>query len=167
MERPDPGPETVPAPQGAGPTTALAIPSWVLDLVVCAGMAGLGLWFALGARALPTSRAAIDPGTFPAIIGWLLVALCVMQAAASYAGRRDTAPAVTARPAMVGLGMAMVLLFPSAMEAFGYYVTAAIWVPAFAWIAGMRSWLGFVLITAIILGLARLVFEAILGTPLS
>lgn len=63
--------------------------------------------------------------------------------------------------------MVMVLLFPTAMQQFGYYLTAVLWVPAFAWVAGMRDWLGFVIITAVILALARFVFEAILGTPLS
>ena len=156
-----------PAPNGAGPTAEMSLPAWIMDLVVCLGMAGIGLWFAIGSRSLPEGRTTIDPGTFPGLVGWLLVGLSLAQAAASYAQRRNGGSIGTARPGFVALGMVMVLLFPTAMQQFGYYLTAALWVPAFAWIAGMRNWLGFVIITAVILALARFVFEAILGTPLS
>ena len=156
-----------PAPQGAGRAAEMSLPAWIVDLFVCAGMAAVGLWFAIGSRSLPPGRTTIDPGTFPALVGWLLVGLSVAQALASFSHRRDGGSIATTRPGFVALGMAMVLLFPTAMQHFGYYVTAALWVPAFAWIAGMRQWLGFVVITAVILALARFVFEAILGTPLS
>lgn len=178
-DRPDPDRTDRPAPQGAGHATAgaggrsrlqareLVIPAWVADILVCLALAGVGLWFVLQALPMPPGRTMIGVGTFPKIIGMLLIVLCLLQAAGSVIGRERGGSVTTGRPLMVGIAIVLVLLFPAAMDRFGYYLSAAIWVPAFAWIAGMREIGAFVVITATVLALARFVFQGLLGTPLS
>jgi len=128
----------------------------------------MGLWFVVSAWALPGGRGLIGVGTFPKVMGILLILFCAAQvivsATSSRRGGRSTS---VERPLMVGMGIVMILLFPAAMARFGYYVTSVIWVPAFAWIAGMREPVTFIVITAVLLGMARFVFEGLLGTPLS
>lgn len=160
-------PTNNPAPSGAGKWHEMRIPAWTADVVVCLALAGLGLWFVLKALPMPPGRTMIGPGTFPKYTGLLLIALCLAQALASFLGRARGGGLAVERPLMVGIAVALVLLFPAAMERIGYYLTAAIWVPAFAWVAGMREIGAFVVITVSILALARFVFEGLLGTPLS
>ena len=166
-ERFDTGPDQ-PAPQaGAGRVREAVIPAWIADLVVCLALAGLGLWFVVKSLPMPQGRTMIGVGTFPLYIGLVLIGLCLLQIVLSLMARRRSGSVVAGRPVMVGIAIAMVLLFPSAMAQFGYFLAAAIWVPVFAWVAGMRELGGFVVITLAILALARFVFEGLLGTPLS
>ncbi len=158
--------DQAPAPKGAG-SRELVVRAWIMDVLVCAALAGVGLWFVLKALPMPPGRTMIGVGTFPKYIGGLLVVLCIAQAAGSFLGREKGGNVVAGRPLMVGIAMALVLLFPTAMDRFGYYLSAAIWVPAFAWVAGMREIGTFAVITAAVLGLAYFVFENLLGTPLS
>lgn len=155
-----------PVPKGTGRSPELVIPAWIADVVICLVLAALGLWFVMKSLPMPPGRTMIGPGTFPRYMGLLLIGLCLAQMAASVL-RRGRGSVVAGRPLMVGIAIVMVLLFPTAMERLGYYLAAAIWVPVFAWVAGMREVGAFVVITVVILGLARFVFEGLLGTPLS
>ncbi|WP_299654066.1 tripartite tricarboxylate transporter TctB family protein [uncultured Jannaschia sp.] len=140
--------------------------SILYDLVVYAALGGVGLVFFVGAFGLSQDDDAIDSGTVPMIAGGLLVLLCAIGAVQAVR-TGGTAPEVEVeRPFPVLIAMVMVVLFPIAMDALGYYATAAIWVPAFAWIAGSRSWVAVLLVPVGVLALARFVFEMILGTPL-
>jgi len=161
------GNQPAPAPKGAGLPRALGVPAWVADLVMCLALGGMGLWFVLNAWDLPAGRRLIGVGTFPKVLGMLLMLLCAAQIVLSVLTRRAGRTISVDRPLMVGIGIVLVLLFPVAMDRFGYYVTAVLWIPAFAWTAGMREPLTFLVITAVLLALARLVFEYLLGTPLS
>jgi len=82
------------------------------------------------------------------------------------ARRGDPSELVIDRPFQVLSAMVLVLIFPIAMDTFGYYLTALFWVPAFAWFAGARSWMTCLLVGAVVLALAKFVFEMLLGTPL-
>ena len=151
----------------AAPITEVSVPAWGLDVLVCLMMAGVGTWFVIQSRSLPPGRTTIDPGTFPTIIGGLLVVLALGQGLMSIMRRRQLGGVATMRPGFVAIAAVMILLFPTAMESLGYYITAAIWVPVFAWVAGMRSLSGIATMALVILGLAYFVFAKILGTPLS
>lgn len=151
----------------AAPMTEISVPAWGLDVLVCLILAGVGAWFVIQSQSLPTGRTTIDPGTFPTIIGGLLVVLSLGQGAISILRRRQSGGVATMRPGFVGIAAVMILLFPTAMQMIGYFATAAIWVPVFAWVAGMRSLRGIVIMTLVVLALAYFVFARILGTPLT
>lgn len=155
-----------PAPSGAGALYTLRLPSVVLDVTICAALGALGIWFIVEAASLPEPRRMIGPGTFPTIAGALLTTLCVAQAVISIRNRKTEAAVPVSRPLALPFAMALMLAFPFAMDSFGYYLTAVIWVPAFAWIAGMREIVTMLIVTAIVLALARFVFQMLLGTPL-
>lgn len=144
----------------------LGLPAYIYDLIVLAGLAGVGIAFVVGGLALEDDGRAIDPGTVPSIAGGLLVILCAI-AAVQAVRNRGLAPEVEiVRPLQVLLAMALVLIFPPAIDRFGYYVTAVVWVPAFVWVAGARNWTAYLVVVVGVLVLARFVFEMILGTPL-
>ena len=155
-----------PAPSGAGAFYALKLPAVVLDLIVCIALGALGIWFIVEATTLPDPRRMIGPGTFPMIAGALLTTLCIAQAVVSIRDRNTDTAVPFSRPLALPFAMALMLAFPFAMDSFGYYLTAVIWVPAFAWVAGMREIVTMAIITAIVLALARFVFQMLLGTPL-
>lgn len=154
------------APSGAGVLRRLQLPAVTLDLFVCITLGALGVWFIVEARTLDDPRRMIGPGTFPMIAGALLTTLCLAQAVVSIQNRRTDAAVPVSRPLALPFAIALMLAFPFAMDSFGYYLTAVIWVPAFAWVAGMREIMTMVIITAVVLALARFVFQMLLGTPL-
>lgn len=163
-----PTPETsAPARKGAGALQESAIPGWIADSIMALGLAALGLWFVVQAWPMPAGRTLIGVGTFPIVVGGLLVALCLGLVVWSLIQRHRTVNVVITRPVMVVIAMLLVLLFPTAMARFGYFPTALIWVPAFAWIAGLREVASIALITAVVLGLAYFLFQSLLGTPLT
>lgn len=161
-----------PVPDGGGAAAApgtppaLKVPGVALDLAICGTLAILGVWFVVEASGLRGGRAAFGPGTWPAITGGCLAVLALVQAGLSFARRRNLEPVGVQRPLWLMLAMVMVVLFPSAIERLGYYPVAVIWVPVFGWIAGIRNPLGLAAATVIVLALAKLVFELLLGTPL-
>lgn len=167
MTRLSSGKHPDPAPRGAGIPPSSGIPAWIADTLICLALGGMGLWFVVNAWALPGGRGLIGVGTFPKVMGILLILFCTAQIILSASSRRGGKRTSVDRPLMVAMGTVLILLFPVAMDRFGYYLTAALWVPAFAWIAGMREAVTFVVITAVLLGMARFVFEGLLGTPLS
>src|SRR5690606_18301315 len=104
--------------------------------------------------------------TVPMIAGGLLIVLTVWGAVQSLMRIAAPSELVTERPFHVLFSMVLVLIFPPAIDVFGYYLTAALWVPAFAWLSGARSWITCLLVGAGVLAMARFVFEMVLGTPL-
>lgn len=148
------------------PETEARIPAALYDLIICATLLLVGLWFVIGALRLPTSSAAFDPGTFPLISGSLLILLSAIQIGLTVAGKGTRGTMTFQRPVWLGIGMVLIVAFPFAVQAFGYYVVAVIWVPIFGWVAGIRKPLSLVATTAIVLLLAKGVFEMLLGTPL-
>jgi hypothetical protein len=81
-------------------------------------------------------------------------------------GKGTRGDVVFQRPVWLGIGMVLIVAFPFTVEAFGYYIVALIWVPVFGVIAGIRRPLSLVITTAVVLLLAKGVFEMLLGTPL-
>ncbi|NEX48615.1 tripartite tricarboxylate transporter TctB family protein [Pseudotabrizicola algicola] len=154
---------------GASPDVAedeIRIPAALFDGLVCGTLLVLGLWFVVGALRLPTSNAAFDPGTFPMITGSLLILLSAIQIGLTVSSRGARGDVVFQRPVWLGIGMVLIVAFPFAVEAFGYYIVAVIWVPIFGVVAGIRRPLSLVVTTAVVLLLAKGVFEMLLGTPL-
>lgn len=144
----------------------LTIPAAVADVLVCLALGALGFWFVIQAIDLPAGRTMIGVGTFPMMVGSLLVALCTVQIALSLRNHKSAATIAFGRPLAVPIGMALMLLFPFSMDSFGYFQTAAIWVPAFAWVAGITELPTIITLTLVILGLAYFLFQMLLGTPL-
>lgn len=144
----------------------LGLPGYVYDLIVFAGLAGVGAAFALGALTLEDGDRVINAGTVPAVTGTLLVVLSVVGAVQAIRARGEGPDVEIVRPFQVFLAMGLVLIFPPAIDRFGYYLTAILWVPAFVWAAGARNWTAYLIVLASVLILARFVFEMILGTPL-
>lgn len=146
--------------------TKLAVPASVGDVFVCIALGALGLWFVIEAVDLPAGRTMIGVGTFPMIVGGLLTALCVLQIGLSLRNYKTGGAIEFGRPLAVPVGMALLLLFPFSMDSVGYFQTAAIWVPVFAWTTGIRELPTIIALTLIILGLAFFLFQMVLGTPL-
>lgn len=161
------GPEHPAKPAAALFVPRLGLPAYVYDLIVYAGLAATGLAFLIGGLGLEGDpRRTIDPGTVPAIAGGLLVVLSVIGSVLALRHRNNLAEVEVERPLHVLLAMALILIFPPAIDNFGYYTTAIVWVPAFIWAAGARSWTHYLIAIVTVLALARFVFEMTLGTPL-
>jgi hypothetical protein len=138
----------------------------IYDLIVFTSLAAVGCVFVYGALEFSDEDKLVGAGTVPMIAGGLLVILSVWGLAGAIVRRRDSSEFVVDRPFQVLFAMVLVLIFPPAMDLFGYYLTALFWVPAFAWIAGARSWITCLLVGSAVLVLAKFVFEMLLGTPL-
>lgn len=168
------GLKPVPLPTGpddsdgmqAVPETEVGIPAPLFDLIICGTLLVMGLWFIIAALKLPTTTAAFDPGTFPLISGSLLILLSAIQIGLTVAGKGRPGIVTFQRPVWLGVGMVLIVAFPFAVETFGYYIVAVIWVPVFGWVAGIRRPLSLVATTAIVLLLAKGIFEMLLGIPL-
>lgn len=144
----------------------VAVPAPLYDIIICGALLILGCWFVYGALQMQQTAAVFDPGTFPLIAGGLLILLSGVQIALTVAGKGSPGSVVFQRPLWLGIGMVLVIAFPFAVGAFGYYIVALIWVPVFGWVAGVRHPLSLLATTAIVLLLAKGVFEMLLGTPL-
>lgn len=144
----------------------LRISGLLFDLLICGVLAAVGIWFVVGALAMPGGKAVFNAGTFPAIVGAGLTGLALIQIVLSLKQRSQLSEVAVRRPVWLALAMVLIVLFPSAVDRMGYYPVAVIWVPAFGWIAGIRKPLGLIVATAIVLLLAKFVFEMLLGTPL-
>lgn len=154
---------------GTAPDVAdseITLPAALLDLLICGLLMIFGLAFVIGAMGMPTSNAAFDPGTFPMIAGGLLILLSAIQIGLTVTGRGARGDLTVQRPVWLAIGMVLIVAFPFAVETFGYYPVAAIWVPVFGVVAGIRRPLSLVITTAVVLLLAKGVFEMLLGTPL-
>ena len=155
-----------PAPVRASFVPRLGLPIFVYDLIVLASLAVVGAMFLVaGVRLADDPRRLIDPGTVPAFAGGLLLLLSAAGIVQALRNRRMGETEIF-RPFHVLLAMALVLIFPPAIDQFGYYATASLWVPAFAWTAGARHWSAYLVVLVVVLSLARFVFEMTLGTPL-
>ncbi len=159
------GKESAAYPAGFFPSK-LNVPTAIADITICLALVALGLWFVINAFAMPAGRTMIGVGTFPMIVGGLLVALCLVQIVLSVRNFRTSGTITIQRPLGVPIGMVLMLLFPFSMDSFGYFQTAALWVPAFAWVAGGTELPTILTLTAVILGLAYFLFQMLLGTPL-
>ena len=148
------------------PDATVAISAKAYDIAICGALCLLGLWFIYGALQMPGGRDVFDPGTFPLIAGGALAALSAFQIVLTLTGRGESGTLIVRRPVAVVLGMLLVLLFPLGVERLGYYLVAVVWVPVFGWLAGIRKPLHLLLATAIVLLLAKGIFEMLLGTPL-
>lgn len=153
----------------AGPGRAgqtLRLSGRAVDIGVCLALAAMGIWFVIEALQMPSGREAFGPGSFPIIAGGALALLSLLQLGLSVAARGQVPAVEVQRPLWLVIGMAMMLAFPPAVERLGYYPVAVVWVPAFGWIAGIRSPVGLIAATLIVLALGKFVFEMLLGTPL-
>jgi len=148
----------------AGP--GLRLSGRTVDIGVCLALAAMGIWFVAEALQMPSGREALDPGSFPVIAGGMLALLALVQLGLSLAARGRLPGVELQRPLWLAIGMAMMLAFPPAVERLGYYPVAVVWVPAFGWIAGIRSPVGLIAATLVVLALGKFVFEMLLGTPL-
>jgi hypothetical protein len=144
----------------------LRVPAALLDIIMCLLLGAMGLWFFVQAGRLPAGRTMIGVGTFPMITSALLMVFCALQIALSLRRFKSSGTTTFDRPLAVPMGMALLLLFPVSMDSFGYFQTAAVWVPAFAWVAGVSEIPTIITLTIVVLLLARFVFQMLLGTPL-
>lgn len=155
------------AASAAGFTWAkLRVSSALLDIIVCLMLGAMGLWFFIQAGKLPQGRTMIGVGTFPMIASALLMVFCALRIVLSLRRVKSAGTTKFDRPLAVSTGMALMLSFPFSMDNFGYFQTAAVWVPAFAWIAGVSEIPTIITLTIVVLILARFVFQNLLGTPL-
>lgn len=144
----------------------LALPLRVAELVALAVIAGLAVWFLIGAQALNERAAdAVGPGTFPMMAATLLLAAVAVAAAVALRSAPGDVLEVK-RPAAVGLAMALLLAFAPLTEMFGYYIIIVPWALGFALAAKVRSPMMMGITLATVLFVAFVIFDLFLGTPI-
>jgi hypothetical protein len=144
------------------------VPAALADLLVGGALAGVAVWFLIGARQLSEGPGA-DPGTFPggAALLLLIASTVLMVKAVATLARRVTSDRLEfRRPLALLAGIISVAAFPFAMGAFGFYPTVAVWMPLFLWLANTRRVPVIIGTTIGFLVFTKLVFEITLGTPL-
>ena len=111
----------------------------------------------------------VGPATFPmgiAIGLAICAALLAGRGVLAMTGKAENLPLVIGRPLWVVFGMGLVAAFPMLMTTAGYYISTAIWLPAFLLVAGYRNPIGIGLVTLGFLAFAKVAFEIILGVRL-
>ncbi len=125
-----------------------------------------GVWFVAGSFGMRETASAFGPGTFPFITGTALSIVSLAQLWLTVRPRERRLTIDLERPVAVALAAVMILIFPTAIDRLGYFPVAAVWTPVFAILAGLRSPLSVIGVTAAVLGLAWFGFVNLLGTPL-
>lgn len=142
------------------------------DIIVGLALLGVAAWFWIGAGSIPDySATSIGSGDFPRGLATLLGLFCAVMVGAAVlrlVRRQPDGHWITvARPVYVVIGAGLLLAFPALMEAFGYYPAMGVWLAAFLWIAGCRRPLEIVIYVVSFLAFTKIVFEIVLGTPIS
>jgi hypothetical protein len=158
------------APDGDRQPDRLRIPGWTADFVAGLAVVTAAAWFVIQALGFEEAdHTGVGPATFPVGIAILLGmcgAVLAIRGMLAGAGKALAPPVEIGRPAWVIAGIALVAAFPWLMTAAGYYVTVALWLPAFLLVAGYRKPVGIVLVTLGFLAFAKVAFEMILGVRL-
>lgn len=157
-------------PHGDRQPDRLRIPAWAVDLAAGAAIVTAAGWFILQALGFEEAdHTGVGPATFPMGIA-ILLALCGLLLAGrgvlAMRGGSLALPVEIGRPLWVLAGVALVAVFPALMTTAGYYITTAVWLPAFLLVAGYRKPVGMALVTFGFLAFAKVAFEMILGVRL-
>lgn len=152
-------------------TFTLNIPAQWGEIVGALVLIGLAGWFLIESQSLSGSiMISIGPATFPTGIALLLIltALALLGSASKrlLANRQESHIPIR-RPLIIGLAVILLCAFPFAMATFGYYPTMGIWLLPFAWAANVRKPFRLIGVVIGFLLFSKLVFEMLLGTPLS
>lgn len=142
------------------------VPNALFEGAVFLGTALFGVWFVAGSFGMRESASAFGPGTFPFITGMALIVVSLAQLWLTVRPRESRPTVDLERPVAVALAAVMILIFPTAIDRLGYFAVAAVWTPLFAILAGLRTPLSVIGVTAAVLGLAWFGFVNLLGTPL-
>lgn len=155
----------------AGQTDPLNVSTQGGEIVGALALIGLAGWFLIESQSLSGSIAtSIGPATFPIGIALLLMltALALLGSAIKrlLANRQESHIQIR-RPLTIGIVAILLCAFPYAMATFGYYPTMGIWLFPFAWATNVRKPLPLIGLVIGFLLFSKLVFEMLLGTPLS
>lgn len=149
-----------------GAPARLALPRRWAELAALVLIAGVGIWFLIGARAL--NERAVDlvgPGTFPMMAAILLLGMVAIAAGLAWMSASGETIEVK-RPGAVGLAMVLLLAFVPLTEVFGYYLVILPWAVGFAIAAKVRSPSMMGITLATVLFVAFVIFDLFLGTPM-
>lgn len=152
--------------QALVPVQKVRVPNALFEGVVFLTTALFGVWFVVGSFGMRESSSAFGPGTFPFFTGAALIFASLAQLWLTVLPRESRLAIDLERPVAVALAAVMILIFPTAIDRLGYFPVAAVWTPVFAILAGLRTPLSVVGVTASVLGLAWFGFVNLLGTPL-
>lgn len=158
------------APQ-SGYTGPLDVPVQWGEIIGAFILIGLAGWFLIESQSLSGSIiGSIGPATFPIGIATLLILTAIASLTSSVkrllTNRRESHIRFR-RPLMIGFAMILLCAFPYSMSIFGYYPTMGVWLFPFAWAANVRKPLPLLGVVIGFLLFSKLVFEMLLGTPLS
>lgn len=152
-------------------TNSLNVPTQWGEIVGALALIGLAGWFLIESQSLSGSiTTSIGPATFPIGIAILLMltALASLGSAVKRLLANQQEPHIQVRrPVVIGFAVILLCAFPYAMATFGYYPTMGIWLFPFAWAANVRKPLPLIGVVIGFLLFSKLVFEILLGTPLS
>ncbi len=170
-----PGEDTPGEGAEQGGARALAAPSLrlsakLLEIALGLLLLVLAIVFWFGAGAIDThARGLMSARAFPRGIALLLGFSALALTARAALRMRTHGPGLLVkveRPAAVGAAMAMAVLYPVLIDAFGYYIATGLWLPPLLWIAGYRRPLGVLACSAGFLVFTRIIFQHVLGTPM-
>ncbi|WP_062228447.1 tripartite tricarboxylate transporter TctB family protein [Aureimonas frigidaquae] len=141
------------------------------DIVVALAILCMAAWFFVTAGTLEDySGEGIGAADFPTGIAALLGigTLIIISAALRRLVGGGTRGGITVRRYVhVALGMLLLVAFPYLMEHFGYYSAMGVWLAAFLVLCDVRRPIPIILYVGGFLLFTKLVFEILLGTPLS
>jgi hypothetical protein len=164
------GAEHIAKARQADPGNSLKISSEWYEITIALAMVSMSAWFFFQARNLRGSFfSSVGPATFPQAISLLLGATSIFLLFYSVKRlfkNKNLPRTCIQRPLAIGLGVLLFCIFPYSMSKFGYYITMAIWLVPFAWIANVRKPLT---VASLVIGFvlfSKLVFNMLLGTPL-
>lgn len=148
----------------------LKVSTLVADALVALFMFAfaVALWVGVEAFA-PGPWRAQGAGSFPRSIA-LLLGMCSLlllgRTLLAWRAQRQAGNVALRRPHAVAAAMLLAVAYPPLIDALGYYLATAVWLPVLLWVAGYRKPKGVVLASLGFLVFSRIVFQQLLGTPM-
>lgn len=166
-----PSPDHLEAEKGLPPAPTLTVRHEWGDLVVGLAILGVAVWFFVTSTSLDDySGEGIGAADFPkgiaALLGIGVLVIC-LSAVRRLASGGDGGMIRVRRYGHVAGGIVLLAAFPMLMTSVGYYVAMAVWLAAFLVLCGVRHPIHVVAYVAGFLLFTKVVFEMLLGTPLS
>lgn len=141
------------------------------DILVGLALVAMAVWFFVTAGNLEDfSGTAIGAADFPrglAVLLGLGVLVIMVGAVRRLASEASPRFIVVRRYGHVAAGMVLLVAFPALMDAFGYYLAMTGWLAAFLVLTGIRHPIHVAAYVGGFLLFSKVVFEMLLGTPLS
>lgn len=128
---------------------------------------GIVIFVLAGATILYTARLSFEAGLFPRLVATvMLIAAAGMVVRSFFAGLRERAPDLVINGRLLAITLVASVLYVLAVRSLGYLSSSAIFVPALAYLLGLRSHRAILVGTVLFITLMYLVFVRVFQLPL-